>query len=226
MLEAAFWGLVGGLALLVGAVLALARRVSPRVIGTVMAFGACVLISAVAFELVEEAFESAGAVPVMLGMVVGSLVFYAGDWVLDHRGGRNRKRSGRRRGRPGRSRSARCWTASRSPPPSVSLAALRRQRRGWPSSLRSSCPTFPNAAGDDRGSAVLRRRRDPHDARRHDDAGELRERGWRRRAGDLGRLRVRVPDQPCLNPPPPYPREGIGSALPLTSGSTVVGRTG
>ena len=97
MLEAAFWGLVGGLALLVGAVLALARRVSPRVIGTVMAFGACVLISAVAFELVEEAFESAGAVPVMLGMVVGSLVFYAGDWVLDHRGGRNRKRSGRRR---------------------------------------------------------------------------------------------------------------------------------
>jgi zinc transporter, ZIP family len=94
VLEAAFWGFVGGLALLVGAVLGLAWRVSPRVIGAVMAFGAGVLISAVAFELVEEAYESAGAAPVVLGLVGGSVAFYAGDWLLDHRGGRNRKRSG------------------------------------------------------------------------------------------------------------------------------------
>jgi ZIP family zinc transporter len=94
VLEAAFWGFVGGLALLVGAVLGLAWRVSPRVIGAVMAFGAGVLISAVAFELVEQAFESAGAGPVVLGLIGGSLAFYAGDWILDHRGGRNRKRSG------------------------------------------------------------------------------------------------------------------------------------
>jgi zinc transporter, ZIP family len=94
VLEAAFWGFVGGLALLVGAVLGLALRVSPRVIGAVMAFGAGVLISAVAFELVEEAFDAAGAVPVVLGLIGGSLVFFAGDWVLDHRGGQNRKRSG------------------------------------------------------------------------------------------------------------------------------------
>jgi len=94
VLEAAFWGFVGGVALLVGAVLGLAFRTPPRVVGLVMAFGAGVLISAVAFELVEEGFESSGATPVVLGLVAGALTFYAGDWILDHRGGDNRKRSG------------------------------------------------------------------------------------------------------------------------------------
>jgi zinc transporter, ZIP family len=94
VLEAAFWGFVGGFALLVGAVLGLVWRVPPRVIGSVMAFGAGVLISAVAFELVEEGFEQSGAVPVVLGLFGGAVTFYLGDWVLDHRGGQHRKRSG------------------------------------------------------------------------------------------------------------------------------------
>ena len=64
----------------------------PRVIGAVMAFGAGVLISAVAFELVEEGFEQSGAVPVVLGLFGGAVTFYLGDWVLDHRGGQHRKR--------------------------------------------------------------------------------------------------------------------------------------
>ena len=92
--EAAFWGFVGGFALLVGAVLGLIWRTPPRVVGGVMAFGAGVLISAVAFELVEEGFENSGALPVLLGLVAGALTFYAGDWILDHRGARDRKRSG------------------------------------------------------------------------------------------------------------------------------------
>lgn len=94
MLEAALWGFVGGFALLVGAVLGLLWRTPPRVVGVVMAFGAGVLISAVAFELVEEGFEASGAPPVVLGLVAGALAFYAGDWILDHRGARDRKRSG------------------------------------------------------------------------------------------------------------------------------------
>jgi zinc transporter, ZIP family len=51
MLEAAFWGFVGGFVLLVGAWLGLLWRTPPKVIGLVMAFGSGVLISAVAFEL-------------------------------------------------------------------------------------------------------------------------------------------------------------------------------
>ena len=49
MLEAAFWGFVGGAALLLGAVIGLVWTVPRRVIGLVMAFGAGVLVSAVAF---------------------------------------------------------------------------------------------------------------------------------------------------------------------------------
>ncbi|MGH3976725.1 MAG: ZIP family metal transporter, partial [Pseudonocardiaceae bacterium] len=94
MLAAAFWGLIGGLALLVGAALGLIWRAPSRVVGVVMAFGAGVLISAVAFELVEESFERSGALPVVAGLVAGALTFYVGDWILDHRGGRHRKRSG------------------------------------------------------------------------------------------------------------------------------------
>lgn len=94
MLEAAFWGFVGGVALLVGAVVGLVWRMPTRAIGVVMAFGSGVLISAVAFDLVEEGFQSAGASAVVFGMTAGALAFYAGDWILDHRGGRNRKRSG------------------------------------------------------------------------------------------------------------------------------------
>ena len=94
MLEAAFWGFVGGVTLLVGAVLGLVLRTPPRVVGLVMAFGGGVLISAVAFDLVEEGFASAGATPVLVGLVAGALTFYGGDWILDNRGGRDRKRSG------------------------------------------------------------------------------------------------------------------------------------
>jgi zinc transporter, ZIP family len=94
VLEAGFWGFVGGFALLIGAVLGLVRHTPPRVIGLVMAFGAGVLISAVAFELTEEAFKTSGGLPVVLGLAGGALTFFVGDWILDHHGGNNRKRSG------------------------------------------------------------------------------------------------------------------------------------
>lgn len=91
MLEAAWWGFVGGAALLVGALLGLYVRVGLRVIGLVMAFGAGVLISAVAFELTEEAYRSAGGTAAALGLAAGSVTFFAGDWAIDRRGGHRRK---------------------------------------------------------------------------------------------------------------------------------------
>ena len=91
MLEAAWWGFVGGAALLVGALLGLYLKVGLRVIGLVMAFGAGVLISAVAFELTEEAYRSAGSIAAALGLAAGSLTFFTGDWLIDRRGGHRRK---------------------------------------------------------------------------------------------------------------------------------------
>lgn len=91
MLTAAFWGFVGGAALLVGALLALLAKVPVRVIGLIMAFGAGVLISAVAFELTQEAYDHAGGWSVVAGLVAGSLVFFVGDWLVDSAGGHRRK---------------------------------------------------------------------------------------------------------------------------------------
>ncbi len=93
MLEAAFWGLVGGLALVVGAVIGLTFPTSQRVIGLVMGFGAGVLISALAFDLTEEAFARGGTDSVAFGLAGGALAFFIGDRLIDRRGGEHRKRS-------------------------------------------------------------------------------------------------------------------------------------
>jgi ZIP family zinc transporter len=94
VLEAAFWGFVGGGALLLGALLGLYAPASQRTIGLVMGFGAGVLISAVAFELTDEAFALGGADAVAAGLALGALAFFAGDELIDRRGGNHRKRSG------------------------------------------------------------------------------------------------------------------------------------
>jgi ZIP family zinc transporter len=94
VIAAGLWGLLGGAALVLGALIGLLGSIRTRVIALVMAFGAGVLISALAFELTADAYDAAGGRSVVLGLLAGALVFYAGDWVLDHRGGRNRKRSG------------------------------------------------------------------------------------------------------------------------------------
>ena len=91
MLDAAWWGFVAGSSLLVGAVLGLVLTVSHRTIGLVMAFGAGVLISAAAFELTEEAYQSGGGVAASLGLFAGAVTFFVGDLLIDRRGGHRRK---------------------------------------------------------------------------------------------------------------------------------------
>ena len=93
MLEAGCWGLVAGFALVVGALVGLYLPSSQRVIGLVMAFGAGVLISALAFELTHDAFERGGALSVIAGLAGGAVVFFVGDTIIDRRGGEHRKRS-------------------------------------------------------------------------------------------------------------------------------------
>ncbi len=90
MLEAAGWGLVGGASLLIGAVIAIATPVRSWVVGLVLAFGAGALVSALTFELTEEAYVQGGADAVAMGLALGALAFFAGDWLIDHRGGEMR----------------------------------------------------------------------------------------------------------------------------------------
>jgi ZIP family zinc transporter len=86
------WGTLAASSLLIGGVLAITVDLKDRALGLVMAFGSGVLISAVAYELVQEAFEkAAGAGAIGLGFFAGALTFYAGDVLIDRMGGKGRK---------------------------------------------------------------------------------------------------------------------------------------
>src|SRR3712207_4215608 len=92
--QAGFWGLLGGAALVLGAAVAWFVRVPPKVVASVMAFGSGVLISAVAFDLVEEAADVGGLGPTAAGFLCGAVVYLAANLALARRGARHRKRSG------------------------------------------------------------------------------------------------------------------------------------
>jgi ZIP family zinc transporter len=92
MPEAILWGLFGASSLVLGVVVITFRRLSPNMLGLVMAFGAGVLLSAVSFELIEEAVDTEhGLSNTTLGLFTGALVFTAGDAVISASGYRNRK---------------------------------------------------------------------------------------------------------------------------------------
>ena len=92
MLDALWWGAVASSSLLIGAAIALRLPVSRRALGLVMGFGAGVLLSAVAFELVEEAFETSGLLSdVAIGLFAGCALFSLGDALIDRIGGAERK---------------------------------------------------------------------------------------------------------------------------------------
>ncbi len=91
---AGLWGLLAGGALVVGAAVAWLLDLPRLLVASVMAFGAGVLISALAFELVDEAERSAGLVPTVTGLVAGAVAYVAANAALARRGARHRKRSG------------------------------------------------------------------------------------------------------------------------------------
>ena len=93
-LEAGFWGLVAGATLVVGAAIAWFVRVPRDVVATVMAFGAGVLVSALAFELVSDAVESGGLAATASGFLGGAVVYVGANIALARAGARHRKRSG------------------------------------------------------------------------------------------------------------------------------------
>jgi ZIP family zinc transporter len=67
-------------------------RISLRWIGLINGFGVGVLISAVAFDLIEEAAMTATAgAAVYVGLFVGCGVFFGGDWLIGRSGGGGRK---------------------------------------------------------------------------------------------------------------------------------------
>ena len=93
-IQAGLWGLTAGGALVVGALVAWVIEVPQRIVASVMAFGAGVLISALAFDLVDEAETKGGLTATVLGFLVGAVVYLLANLMLAKRGARHRKRSG------------------------------------------------------------------------------------------------------------------------------------
>lgn len=92
MATALGWGTLAASSLVIGAVVALLFRISLRAVGLILGFGAGVLISAVAFDLIQEAADmSSGNTAVIAGVFAGCGVFFGGDLLIDRLGGSERK---------------------------------------------------------------------------------------------------------------------------------------
>lgn len=82
---------ISALSLLLGAVIGLAMRLRQKTIAGLMAFAAGVLICALTFGLMEEAFRHGGFDAVIIGFLTGGLVFIGADYLVHRRGGRRHK---------------------------------------------------------------------------------------------------------------------------------------
>ena len=83
MLTAILYGLAASSALVIGAALGTRWNAPRKVTGVLLAFASGALISALAFELFEEAFHLGGAVRSGLGLLAGAAVFVTVDTALD-----------------------------------------------------------------------------------------------------------------------------------------------
>nr|MDQ3571439.1 zinc permease [Actinomycetota bacterium] len=83
MLTALLYGLAASSALVVGALIGARWKPPKQLTGVLLAFASGALISALAFELFEEAFELGGAVRSGLGLLAGAGAFVTVDSLLD-----------------------------------------------------------------------------------------------------------------------------------------------
>ncbi|MGH3653595.1 ZIP family metal transporter [Glutamicibacter sp.] len=94
-LQALLWGTVAGSALLLGSGAAWWLKIPKIWVSAIMAFGAGVLISALTFELVLEAYETGGLAATLGGVIVGAALYFGANRLLGWRTG---KRQARRAG--------------------------------------------------------------------------------------------------------------------------------
>lgn len=90
------WGLASGSALLIGALIGIYVKLPHRAVALIMGFGSGILVSVIAFDLMDEAFAHAGLLWVVGGFLGGAALFTAASLYLAARGAKHRKRSTRK----------------------------------------------------------------------------------------------------------------------------------
>ena len=83
MAGAGFWAFVGASSLIIGALIAMSGRLSSWALALLIGFGSGALISAVAYDLIEEAVAvSATGLSVAVGFVAGAVIYFIGDQLI------------------------------------------------------------------------------------------------------------------------------------------------
>lgn len=78
------WGFIASIPLLIGSIIASIVSLPKQVIAIIMAFGSGVLVAALAFSLIEEAFElSESIISVIIGFVLGGLSYTTANYILN-----------------------------------------------------------------------------------------------------------------------------------------------
>jgi ZIP family zinc transporter len=93
-LSAGLWGLLGASSLIAGAALAFLANLPRWATAGIMSFGCGVLISAVAYDLLEDGFQEGGILPIVGGAIAGSIAYAVADWLVSRNGAHHRKLSG------------------------------------------------------------------------------------------------------------------------------------
>lgn len=92
MAQALIFASINGLSLIAGALVGIYFHLQQKTIAAVMAFGSGVLICALTFGLMEEAFRHGGFDAITIGFLAGGLLYLLGDWTIHHLGGRKHRR--------------------------------------------------------------------------------------------------------------------------------------
>ena len=92
MVNAFLWGFLATFSLALGGLIGILFKIGKRPLGLIMAFGAGVLFSAVAYELVFKAVKgSMGSGASLYGFFAGAIVFFLLDLLISKMGGQGRK---------------------------------------------------------------------------------------------------------------------------------------
>ena len=95
MITAAIYGVVASSGFLIGVLVGLLASPPRRLVAAVIAFGSGVLVSALTFDLMDEAVETGHPTYVIAGFLLGALIYVVVDVALERMAARSPKRTGR-----------------------------------------------------------------------------------------------------------------------------------
>ena len=92
MVKVIIFAFLTGFSLILGTIIGTSFKINKRVTAAIMAFGSGVMICALTFGLMEEAFKYGGFDAVIIGFLIGGVIFIFGDFLIHRYGGRHYKK--------------------------------------------------------------------------------------------------------------------------------------